>query len=200
MTLILASASPRRADLLRQVGLSFTVAAPGIEEDLTVTKEPGAQVIELARAKVLATSRRFKSGFVLAADTLVVIDDTYLGKPVDENDARRMLFMLSGRKHEVYTGLTLMNASTGYLKTDFARTSVWMKLLDKDHVDLYLKTEEPFDKAGAYGIQGRGALFIDKIAGCYFNVVGLPLSLLFELLTEMKVPTWLTAKEDRDGK
>ncbi len=199
MTLILASASPRRAALLRQVGLSFTAVEPGIDEDLAVTKEPGEMVVELAQEKALATSRRFNSGFVLAADTLVVLDGLYLGKPADEDDARRMLFMLSGREHEVYTGLALLNAATGNLKTDFARTRVWMKLLDREHVEFYLKTREPFDKAGAYGIQGRGALFIDKIEGCYFNVVGLPLSLLFELLIKMKVPTWLTAKEGRHG-
>ncbi len=195
MSLILASASPRRADLLKQAGLSFTISEPGIDEHLSFMKKPGLMVEDLAREKALATTGRFKSGFVLAADTLVILEGLYLGKPVDEDDARRMLFMLSGKVHEVFTGLALLNVASGKMITNYAKTKVWMKLLEEEQVERYLKTGEPFDKAGAYGIQGRGAMFIDKIEGCYFNVVGLPLSLLYEMLKEMKVPTWITTKE-----
>ncbi len=195
MNLVLASASPRRAELLRQVGLEFTVVEPEVSEDITNGEKPGEIVIKLAQKKALDVVSRLESGFVLAADTVVVCGKRTLGKPADHNDAARMLELLSGNKHEVYTGLALYDIAGGCFQTGVSRTKVWMKALEREYIDRYIESGEPFDKAGAYGIQGRGAIFIDKIEGCYFNVVGLPLSLLFDLLIQMKIPTWLSRKD-----
>ncbi len=199
MTLILASASPRRAELLKQAGLAFEIIEPAVDEDMTGGGDPGNMVVELAQKKALDVTRRLDSGFVLAADTVVVCGGQILGKPVDDDHARRMLESLSGKEHEVFTGLALFDAGPAGFETGFSRTKVWMKPLEKEHIDRYIKSGEPLDKAGAYGIQGRGAVFIDKIEGCYFNVVGLPLSLLFELLLRMKVPTWLSRRDGGNG-
>ncbi len=199
MTLILASASPRRADLLRQVGLEFTVIKPDVDEKIAAGTEPGKVVVELARKKVLDVSRRLEYGCVLAADTLVVYEGNVLGKPQDFGDACRMLSLLSGKEHQVYSGLALYNIAGEDLQTGFSMTRVWMKSLEKTHIERYVESGEPLDKAGAYGIQGLGAVFVQKIEGCYFNVVGLPLNLLFEMLIQMKVSTWLNRKDGGNG-
>lgn len=199
MTLILASASPRRADLLKQVGLEFTIIKPNVDEKVTAGTEPGKAVVELARRKALDVSRQLEYGWVLAADTLVVYEGNVLGKPQDFDDACRMLSLLSGKEHQVYSGLALYNIAGEDLQTGSSMTRVWMKSLEKTHIERYVESGEPFDKAGAYGIQGLGAVFVQKIEGCYFNVVGLPLNLLFEMLIRMKVPTWLNRKDGGNG-
>ncbi len=200
MSLILASASPRRADLLRQAGLEFTVIKPAVDEEMPDGEEPAAMVIKLARKKALDVTGCLEHGHVLAADTIVVCGGSILGKPADGEDARRMLGLLGGNVHDVYTGLVLYDVTGGDFQTGYSRTRVWMKPLEQDYINRYVESGEPLDKAGAYGIQGRGAVFIDRIEGCYFNVVGLPLSLLFELLIRMKVPTWLNRKDGGNGK
>ncbi len=180
---------------MRQVDLEFTVIEPEVNEELPDNEKPEDVVIYLAQKKALDVTSRLESGFVLAADTIVVCKKQILGKPVDGDDALRILEILSGNIHEVYTGLALYNVEGGGFRRGVSRTRVWMKTLDREHVSRYVKSGEPLDKAGAYGIQGRGAIFIDKIEGCYFNVVGLPLSLLFDLLIQMNVPTWLSRKD-----
>lgn len=200
MSLVLASASPRRADLLRQAGLEFTVIKPLVNEELPAGEQPEKMVIKLARRKALDVIGRLECGHVLGADTIVVCGGVKLGKPADDEEARRMLGLLSGNVHDVYTGLALYDVTGGDFQTGFSRTRVWMKPLEQAYINRYVESGEPLDKAGAYGIQGRGAVFIDRIEGCYFNVVGLPLSLLFELLIRMKVPTWLSRKDGGNGK
>lgn len=187
MKLILASASPRRADLLRQCGILFRVDEPGISEEADPGLLPHQVVTELALKKAHTVSDRYKDGFILAADTIVYHRETVLGKPVDQNDARRMLTLLSGDVHEVLTGIALVDARSGRSEKGFSSTRVWLKPLSVIEIDAYIASGEPLDKAGAYGIQGRAALFVEKIEGCYYNVVGLPLSLMHDLLKSMQI-------------
>ncbi|MDZ4133077.1 MAG: Maf family protein [Dethiobacteria bacterium] len=194
MTLILASESPRRAELLRQVAIPFRIVAPAVSEELSGRPSPEEMVAQLALRKAQAVSDRLPDGYVLGADTVVLHGETVLGKPVDSDDAARMLRLLSGGRHSVLTGLALVNAATGDLLERFSLTQVWVKTLADSEIRAYIATGEPFDKAGAYGIQGKGALLVEKIEGCYFNVVGLPLSLLNEMIAEMNIPTWLSRK------
>lgn len=198
MKLILASASPRRADLLRQAGIDFQVVVPDISEDLDGSLPLSEIVVRLALRKALTVSKRFDHGFVLAADTLVIHRGIILGKPVDQDNARRMLSLLSGDEHEVMTGMVLVDAASGRSENAFSVTRVWLKAMTVSEIEVYIATGEPLDKAGAYGIQGRAALFVEKIEGCYFNVVGLPLSLLYDLMKSMQAPIWLSRK-DRDN-
>jgi len=196
MNLLLASASPRRAELLTQAGIPFKVVVPLVDESDEKSSTPKGLVLELARKKALEVSLRVKdSRYILAADTIVMCDGEVIGKPVDENDASKMLACLSGKKHEVFTGLVLLDTSTGRRENGVAVTSVWMKELSPLQIRNYLATGEPFDKAGAYAIQGFAGLFIDRIEGCYSNVVGLPLGLLYDLLTRSGYPIWLNRKD-----
>ena len=195
MKLLLASASPRRAELLTQAGIPFRVEVPLINETGEKSSTPRGLVLKLARKKALEVSARVQDRYILAADTIVMHDGEVIGKPVDEADASRMLVRLSGRKHEVYTGLALLDASSGRLENGAAVTSVWMKELSTLHIRNYVATGEPFDKAGAYAIQGFAGLFIERLEGCYTNVVGLPLSLLYDLLMRSNYNIWLNRKD-----
>lgn len=191
--LILASASPRRAALLRQVGIPFTVAAGDLPEEVQadIALSPEERVRALALAKAGAVARRQLDGaLVLGADTLVFCRGEILGKPRDSTAARRMLAALSGGEHSVFTGLALVEVATGRTVSDWEETRVWMRALEAELIEAYIATGEPMDKAGAYGIQGKAALFVKKIAGCYFNVVGLPLSRLYFLLSCLGVKPW----------
>ncbi len=195
MKLILASASPRRAELLRQVGMSFDFVIPDICEQVEGQLAPEELVCLLARRKAEAIAHKIDRGLVLAADTLVHYRGLMLGKPADAEEAARMLQLLSGDHHEVITALYLIDAATGRIESGLSTTKVWMKELTAQEIAAYLATGEPYDKAGAYGIQGFAALFISRIEGCYFNVVGLPLSLLQELLNNMHFTTWLNGDD-----
>ncbi len=186
MNLILASASPRRAELLHQAGISFTIIKPVLEEKLDMKKTPCDIALTLADNKARFVAQKLDRGVVLAADTLVVYQGELMGKPVDNDDARRMLRLLSGSRHEVITGLVLLDAASGLVEKDYSKTTVWMKGLSEQEIDEYVKGGEPLDKAGAYGIQGKAALFVDRIEGCYFNVVGLPLSLLYDMIQKIQ--------------
>jgi septum formation protein len=186
MKLILASSSPRRAELLSQAGIQFIIEEPAVAEEMEVNLPPGELVLRLAEKKALAVSRRVEEGLILAADTVVVLGGVILGKPSDRQDARVMLSLLSGRQHEVLTGMILADAHSGRTETGVSATKVWMEKLSSEEIDSYIATGEPFDKAGAYAIQGRAALYIKKIEGCYTNVVGLPLNLLYELMKKMQ--------------
>jgi septum formation protein len=180
--IILASNSPRRKELLKQIGLTFTTDPADVDERVLPGEGAEEYAVRVALDKARVAASRTGTGLVIAADTIVVVDDRILGKPLDIRDAERMLAMLSGRMHRVITGLAVMDAETGRTRTGAAITMVWFRDLTPPEIRSYVSTGEPLDKAGAYGIQEKGALFVEKIDGCYFNVVGLPLSLLGEML------------------
>lgn len=182
--LVLASASPRRRELLTQVGFSFTVHPAHIPEDPTPGEEPTRYVTRLAREKAQTVYGQLAASddalTVLGADTTVTLDDHILGKPIDAEDAARMLRMLSGRMHRVITGVALVTPTATKVAAEV--TSVWFRELADAEIAAYVATGEPMDKAGAYGIQGRAARWIPRVEGCYFNVVGLPIARVAALL------------------
>jgi septum formation protein len=181
--LILGSASPRRAEILRSVGWEFTVAAADVDETLLRGEAPAVYVERLALAKARAVAENHPGRLVLGADTTVVIDDTILGKPENAEDARRMLRMLSGRRHLVLTGVALVRAGErANERVTHQTTEVVFGSLSDTEIDWYVATGEPMDKAGAYAIQGLGAVFIAEIHGDYWNVVGLPINLVYRMM------------------
>jgi septum formation protein len=183
--LVLASASPRRREILERLGFEFEVFPTGIEEDAGQQGDDEAFAVLLAEQKA-AEARRARPGTtVLAADTIVVCGGAKLGKPSDAAEATRMLGRLSGRVHEVITGVALLGAHGGRV-TGAERTKVFVRPLSDGDIATYIATGEPFGKAGAYAIQGYAAPFIEKIEGCYFNVVGLPVSRLFRMFAELE--------------
>jgi len=180
--IILASNSPRRRDLLHQIGIDFTIDPSDVDESALPDEPPEEYAVRVALEKAQVAASRARAGIVIAADTIVVLENEILGKPADARDAERMLTMLSGKAHRVITGLAVMDAATGKALTRASVTRVWFRGLSSREIASYAATGEPLDKAGAYGIQERGALLVDRIDGCYTNVVGLPLSLLGDLL------------------
>jgi septum formation protein len=187
---ILASSSPRRRELLRQVGLDFAVDPADVDERMLPGESPEAFAVRVAVNKARAAAGRAGHGIVIAADTIVVLGDEVLGKPADPRDAARMLGLLSGKEHRVLTGLAVMDVRSGRMETRLASTKVWFRKLDRREIEAYVATGEPLDKAGAYGIQEKGSLLVQRIEGCYFNVVGLPLALLGETLVSFGVDVW----------
>jgi septum formation protein len=185
--IILASSSPRRKDLLRQIGVEFSIDSADVDERVLPNEAPEEYAVRVALDKARLAASRAVAGIVIAADTIVVVGDEILGKPADAGDAERMLKMLSGKAHRVITGLAVMDAATGRTLTQTSITHVWFRRLMQQEIVSYIATGEPLDKAGAYGIQERGALLVDKIEGCYYNVVGLPLSLLGKLLRDFGI-------------
>lgn len=173
--LILASTSPRRRQLLQSLGLTFEVAPSGIDEDDEPDTEPGALVRWHAREKAEAVARRYPRSWVLSADTVVVYRRTLLGKPTDAVEASLMLEKLSGREHQVFSGLCLRRREPTFLRLESFKTDVKFRLLTTAEINAYVRTGEPLDKAGAYGIQGLGAFLVESLHGSYTNVVGLPL-------------------------
>lgn len=180
---ILASASPRREELLRLAGLQFKILPGHIDETYLKGETPRVHVQRLSRDKAAAVAVQHPKALVLGADTIVVIDGLVLGKPKSEKQAREMLRKLSNRTHVVFTGFTLSCINTGLSKTRVVRSSVRFKEISADEMDWYVKSEEPYDKAGGYAVQGKGAAFIRSISGSYTNVIGLPLS---DVLEELK--------------
>ncbi len=193
MKILLASGSPRRAQLLSEVGIEYRVLVTNVSEDFDESIPPELISEQIAKRKALAAKDSARDGeFVLAADTSVVIDGEILGKPCDEADARRMLRLLSGKTHTVYTGIAVI--CNGKTVTAHEATQVIFESLDDGLIDSYVSTKSPLDKAGAYGIQGYGQALVRGIKGDYFNVMGLPLNLLFKILkNEFNVPmlSWL---------
>ena len=181
--MVLASASPRRADLLTQLGLAFRVEPSHIPEEILPGETPQGHAERLSRAKALETWDRNRNALVVAGDTVVVLGGEILGKPSDEEDALRMLKLLSGRTHSVVSGLALAFPA-GVLRSGTTSTEVTFRPFDEDFARAYVATGEPLDKAGAYGIQGFGSALVKEIRGDYNNVVGLPVPLLLELLLE----------------
>ncbi len=191
LKLVLASASPRRAELLRNAGIAFRVEVPNLEEAPLPGEAPDAYARRLARDKARVVAPRCPGEFVLAADTVVVVGDVLLEKPLDPADAARMLRLLSGRSHRVTTGvcLLLLETRNEKLETLFEdvrseTTQVTFALLREEEIQAYVATGQPLDKAGAYGIQEFASRFVTRVHGCYFNVVGLPLSLVYRMLRE----------------
>jgi septum formation protein len=185
--LILASKSPRRKNLLEKTGLRVNIIPSNINESDFKLAPPKSYVEILSCAKARNISDQNPDNWVLGADTIVVINGTVLGKPKDEDQARRMLQMLSGRKHQVFTGFTLSHQAKAEQFTNVIVTDVYFKHLSADEIDWYLATGEPFDKAGAYAIQGIGTFIVKKINGSYTNVIGLPVCEVMEFLIKKGV-------------
>lgn len=177
-TIVLASASPRRSELLRAAEIPFVVRVPNVDETLWPGESPHSYVARLSGTKALAVAQ--PGEIVLGADTTVVVGDEIAGKPVDIEDAKRMLRLLSGNWHEVLTGVSL--ARNGEVKTEVAVTRVKFVAMTKTEIEWYATTGEPDDKAGAYAIQGLASRFIERLEGSYSNVVGLPLETVYRLL------------------
>jgi septum formation protein len=188
LKLILASGSPRRAEILRNPGIQFEIRAADLDESRLAGEVPGDYVRRLALAKALSASEKYPDlggeVLVLGADTVVVVDADILGKPASPDDARSMLGRVSGRIHEVHTGLALLRIPGTMQRVVEEITRVHFASLTKQEIESYIATGEPFDKAGAYAIQGIGGRYVTRIEGCYFNVMGLPLARLWSLLRE----------------
>lgn len=182
MNIILASASPRRKEILENASVKFEVMASSIEELTLDGESPCQMVMRLAFEKGMDIASIQKSDLIISADTIVVIDNTVLGKPKNEIEARKMITSLSGRTHQVITGISLINLDNNKKIIDYVISNVKFKNLSEEDINDYIRTKESLDKAGAYGIQGYGALLVDEIQGDYFNIVGLPISRLSDLL------------------
>ncbi|MGB2628498.1 MAG: Maf family protein [Candidatus Acidiferrum sp.] len=186
MKIILASASPRRAEILRDAGISFSVLSSAVDETPYPNENPYDLVERLASAKAdLVAARAVGPAIVVAADTIVVLDGHILGKPRSTEDARHMLQQLSGRTHSVVTGVSLVRLPDAARRQFVETTRVHFARISAEEISRYLLSDEPRDKAGAYAIQGRAGRYIPRIEGCYFNVVGLPLSRLLASLDEL---------------
>ncbi len=188
--LLLASSSPRRAEILRNAGFDFAVVPAHVDETRRPNEHPADYVRRLAEEKARTVARQLAkdaasdSTLIIGADTVVVIDSEILGKPSSAANARETLRRLSGKTHEVYTGLTVLQGN-GTVHTAVEKTRVTFEPLSHEEIEDYIASGEPFDKAGAYAIQGHGGKFIPRIEGCYFNVMGLPLARLYSLLRKV---------------
>lgn len=196
--IILASSSPRRIKLLNQLRIDFDIIPANIEEDFEGYMGAGQYVMEVSKQKAMSVAKKVRGQYdedtyVLGADTVVVIDGFILGKPVDEDNAFRMLKLLENRWHDVITGMTLVNTETLKCLTEIELTRVKISSFPKGFLERYLATSEPYDKAGSYGIQGLGSLMVECIEGCYFNVMGLPLYRLSKMLEKegYEVLSWI---------
>lgn len=185
--LILASKSPRRAEILHHAGIAFEVLAANVNEARRSRESAHAYVGRLAAAKAHVAAERAKRkkqhGFIIGADTVVFAQGKILGKPADVKEARRMLRLLSGKTHQVLTGVSIVSLPSGRQSHHVETTRVKFTKLSSTQIDHYIATGEPFDKAGGYGIQGIGGRFVTAVEGCYFNVMGLPLSRVWSMLT-----------------
>jgi septum formation protein len=170
---------------LRLVHLKHTIVHPKVSEEDHADDDPARHVLSLSRLKARSVCSGFHGGYILGADTIVVLDGCILGKPTSKADARDMLGRLSGRQHDVYTGITLIDAASETEVQGYERTQVTIRRMTPEEIDAYIETGEPMDKAGSYGIQGYGAAIVEKVIGCYFNVVGLPLVRLLYLMRDL---------------
>jgi septum formation protein len=187
LPIYLASKSPRRRKLLKQINLNFKSFSVNIDETINNNEKPYQNVKRLAFEKMQKARQMVKHGIIITADTIVVLKGKVIGKPRDEAEAKKMLRKLSGEVHTVYTGFSICNTDKNKIITDYEKTLVEFRELTDSEIDNYVKTGSPMDKAGAYGIQDDfGAVFINKINGCYYNVVGLPLTRVYRSLMKMK--------------
>ncbi len=186
-TIILASASPRRRQLLEKIGLRFEVEPSNYEENMHSLLEPHELAQKISLEKAGAVASKHKNAIVIAADTFVVFGGQILGKPHTEREARDMLEAMSGKSHSVITGFTVIDTETNKTLSKSVETKIHIRGLTLAEINAYVKSKEPLDKAGAYAIQGLGAIFVERIEGDYFNVIGLPLSALTEALKEFGI-------------
>lgn len=184
MNIILASASPRRREILENVKVDFTIIKSNIKEVILENESPKEVAMRLAFEKCMDIASKNTNDLVIGADTIVVLENTILGKPKDEEDAYRMIKLLSNKKHQVITGISLINLSLDKKVIDYVVSEVTFKNLSDETIRDYINTKESLDKAGAYGIQGYGGLLVNSISGDYFNIVGLPISKISDLLKE----------------
>jgi septum formation protein len=183
--LILASSSPRRAQILKEAEVEFEIRVPANVNEQSSSSDPVEHVLSLSRAKAQSVSNQVTDGIILGADTIVVLNGEILGKPEDKNQAFLILQKLSGKIHTVYTGVTLVNKSNGRIVSDYDSTEVTFNRLDDEKIKSYINTGEPMDKAGAYGIQGMGNFLVKGIQGSLDNVIGLPTEKLKEMLKKI---------------
>ena len=181
---ILASSSPRRLKLLQQIGIHPEVIHPVVNEAEVKTRNAVDRVVALSQLKANAVADKVDEGIIIGADSAVVIDNKILGKPSNSEEARSMLRKLSGKPHKVVTAFCLRNALNGQTVTELEETSVIFRKLTEEEIHTYILKEKPFDKAGSYGIQDSGALFVDRIEGCYNNIVGFPLTRFYKTITD----------------
>jgi septum formation protein len=186
--LILASSSPRRADYLNELGFSFIQVAPAVDEAIRRGESARGYARRLAESKAAAVALRYPRHWVVGADTTVVVDGKFLGKPANRRDARRMLELLSGRSHQVVSAIALAQAPDGLLRSRVSTTRVSFRELSASEIRRYVETGEPMDKAGAYGIQGKGGILVSRIEGSFSNVVGFPLEKFLELWNDAGLP------------
>lgn len=181
-SIILASNSPRRHDLLKLLHIPFSIHA--VETDELIDEiDPANLVQSLARQKAKASWLDYrKDALYIGADTVVVLNQQIFGKPIDLSEAKRMIQQLQGNKHQVFTGICLFDSATQIATTDFVQTDVFVDSMTNDEINAYIALEQPLDKAGAYGIQGAFAAFVSRIDGCYYNIMGLPISKLYNML------------------
>jgi len=186
LPIYLASKSPRRRKLLKQINLNFKSFTVDLEEKIKPGEKPSISVKRLSKEKLEIARQKVKYGIIITADTIVVLNRKVIGKPKDKKEAKRFLTKLSGKVHSVYTGFSIYNSENKMLLTDYEKTIVEFRKLTAKEIDNYITTQNPMDKAGAYGIQDDcGAVFIKKINGCYSNVVGLPLTKVYQTLMKI---------------
>ena len=183
---ILASASPRRRELFQSIGLKFKIIPAHVNENYLAGESPRQHVKRLSIDKAMVIARKYPEAWVLGADTIVVIDGLILGKPKNKTQAREMLQNLSGREHKVFTGFTIAHVAAKIYKTKVIQSAVQFKTISPKEMDWYVSCDEPYDKAGGYAVQGKGAYFIQSIRGSYTNVIGLPLCEVLEELKKLK--------------
>ena len=186
-TIILASASPRRKELLEKLGLEFEVEPSNYVEDMRSRQKPHELARSISLAKALAVASKHRDAIVIAADTFVVLGGQILGKPHTESEARRMLEAINGKPHSVITGFSIIDVGKSKKLSRSVETKTYIRKLTSAEIEAYVNSKEPLDKAGAYAIQGLGAVIVERIEGDYFNVMGLPLSALTEALKEFGV-------------
>ncbi|MDZ7291308.1 MAG: Maf family protein [candidate division KSB1 bacterium] len=174
--IILASASPRRAEILRKLGLTFTVQPSAVEENNSTARTPAAHALDLARRKAWAVAANVNKGICIGADTIVVLGEEIIGKPASEDEACEMLRQLSGKTHRVFTGFAIIDRPSNREATGVEMTEVTFRELEEAEIRAYVHSGEAMDKAGAYGIQDASAVFAERINGCFYNVVGFPLT------------------------
>ena len=184
--IILASQSPRRAEILRMIGVNFKVDSSNINEEINQKIEQNEIAIIISKAKAEKISQKYPNNIIIGADTIVVNNEKIFGKPKDKNESKKMLKALSGNCHKVITGVTIMNKKLGVLKTFSETTKVFVKKIPRNQIEFYVNNYNTLDKAGSYGIQEWFSVWIKKINGCYYNVMGLPVSKLHKHLAEIE--------------
>ena len=182
--IILASKSPRRAEILKMIKVNFIVAPSNIKEEINPKIEQNETAINISKAKAEAISHKYPNDIIIGADTIVVFNEQIFGKPKDINESKKMIKTLSGNSHKVITGVTIMHKRLGTLKTFSEITEVFVQKIPTEKIDYYINNFNTLDKAGSYGIQEWFSVWIKKINGCYYNVMGLPISKLYRYLVE----------------